>query len=313
MNLPSARTTPGRYRAYGVELLCDFPLPSPPARRPEATVGRTIEVRRRGEDEVRAGWRTDLVLHEATLERGVEVKVERGVGGEHLVRHGAHAFRLSADLRRMLCAPPAEPDPAWESALLDWAPYATAVLAETECLHAGAVRLGGRVVAIAAPSGAGKSTLVAALVAAGATFFSDDVLALARRDELVIAHPGAPFSRLGVDRGELAAKLGTIRAEVDEELWVEIPGDTAAAPLAAMMILHRLPDEPPTPRFAPTGFADLRVLSLGFTGAGGGEARRLGLLAELASQAQVLRLEVNESASPEALAEALATELGRRP
>lgn len=41
-------------------------------------------------------------------------------------------------------------------------------------VHAGAVALGGRVIVVPGPSRAGKSTLVAALVEAGATYFSDE-------------------------------------------------------------------------------------------------------------------------------------------
>lgn len=300
-----------RYRAYGVELDCDFPLPplSGPAAGPGP--GPTIEVRRAGRAELRAGWDGGTVLHEARLDGGAEVRVERGDGGEHLIRRGEHRFRLSGDLRRMLCAPPLRPDAAWESSLLDWAPYAAAVLARRECLHAGAVTVGDRVLAVAAPAGGGKSTLVAALVGAGARFFSDDVLALERHGTEVLAHPGAPFGWLARRRRGLAAGLGTVRAEVDGELWVEV-ADPATEPalLAAVVILDRRADGPRTPRFAPAGFPALRSLSIGFGGAGGGEARRLALLADLAAQAEVLRLEVDPTCPPGALAVAILARLG---
>jgi hypothetical protein len=50
------------------------------------------------------------------------------------------------------------------------------------CLHASAVEVEGRAIAIAGLAGAGKSTLAAALVTAGATLIAEDVVAL-RREE----------------------------------------------------------------------------------------------------------------------------------
>jgi len=47
------------------------------------------------------------------------------------------------------------------------------------CLHASAVELDGRAIAIAGAAGAGKSTLAAALVGGGATLLAEDVVALA--------------------------------------------------------------------------------------------------------------------------------------
>jgi hypothetical protein len=300
-----------RYRAYGVELTCDFPLPpTPPTAGAPHLGGPTITVERATPEQVAADWDRTLTLHEATLGDGAPLRVERGSAGEHLIRRGEHLFRLSRDLRRMTCAPPVEADGEWETSLLDWAPYAAAVLAKTECLHAGAVEVDGRVTAVAAPSGGGKSTLVAALVAAGARFFSDDVLALEGEGGAVLAHPGAPFGRLSRrDRG-LAGALGTVRAELGDELWIEVddPADTTA-PLGAVIILDRGPGGPPTPRFAPVRFTALRALSCGFPGAGGGEARRLGLLAEVTAQAQVLRLEAARSVPPAALAGAVLARL----
>jgi hypothetical protein len=311
---PREREVHGRYRAYGVELACDFPLPPTPPTTAVATLGPTIEVRRGTREEVREGWRRVFVLHEAALDDGGEVRVERDAAGEHLIRRGEHLFRLSPDMRRMICAPPAESDPAWESSLLDWAPYAAAVLAKTECIHAGAIQVGGRVVAIAAPSGGGKSTLVAALAARGARFFSDDVVALEHRRDSVLAHPGAPFTCISQDRRALAEGLGTIRAEVEGELWTEVEGAaTEAAPLAAVVILDRRASAPASPRFRPARFTALRALSCGFPGAGGGEARRLALLADIAAQAEVLRLEADLSVPPEELAAATLERLGMEP
>ena len=68
-------------------------------------------------------------------------------------------------------------------------------------LHASAVVLDGAAVAFTAPSGTGKSTLAAHLVAAGASFLTDDVLALDDRNGVVEAHSGP--ARTSVSPAEL--------------------------------------------------------------------------------------------------------------
>ena len=64
-------------------------------------------------------------------------------------------------------------------------------------LHASAVALGGRCVAMCGQRGSGKSTLAAALVAAGADFVTDDYAPLERTSWLVWPVPYAP----GIKRG----------------------------------------------------------------------------------------------------------------
>src|SRR5215211_5429809 len=65
-----------------------------------------------------------------------------------------------------------------------------------ELLHASAVALDGRIFAFTGAGGAGKSTLAARLILAGASFISDDVLAVERVDDQVIAHPGPALMNL---------------------------------------------------------------------------------------------------------------------
>lgn len=69
--------------------------------------------------------------------------------------------------------------------------------------HASAVRIGDRAVAISAPSGTGKSATAVHLIANGATFFTDDVLALEIDEDAVLAHAGPEF--LNVDESEVRA------------------------------------------------------------------------------------------------------------
>jgi hypothetical protein len=74
------------------------------------------------------------------------------------------------------------------------------------CLHASAVAVGGRAVALVGPSGAGKSTTAAALALRGFSVLTDDLLALSDRGDAVVAQPG--FCRLQLRPGA----TGVLRA-----------------------------------------------------------------------------------------------------
>jgi len=63
-------------------------------------------------------------------------------------------------------------------------------------LHASAVAIQGRAVAIAAPSGGGKSTTAAALLARGHRLLADDVTALRLDGATPLVLPGYPFLKL---------------------------------------------------------------------------------------------------------------------
>jgi energy-coupling factor transporter ATP-binding protein EcfA2 len=73
----------------------------------------------------------------------------------------------------------------------------------TTCLHASAISVGGRTVALVGPSGAGKSTTAAAFAARGFAVLTDDMLALDEQCESVIAHPGYPRLRLWPDAARI--------------------------------------------------------------------------------------------------------------
>lgn len=64
------------------------------------------------------------------------------------------------------------------------------------CVHASAVSIGGRAIAIAGPSGSGKSTIAAALVRRGAMLIAEDVLPLTIGDGRILAIPAYAGIRL---------------------------------------------------------------------------------------------------------------------
>ncbi len=301
----------GRYRAYGIELRCDFPLPSGVPTPGPAGAARTIEARAQPPEAVESAWSGagDLV-HESVVGGGARLRIERGREGDHLVRYGAHAFHLSPDLAVLTCAPPAEPDPGWEHAMLDWVAYAAAVLSGMRCIHAGAVRLEAGVLAVAAASGGGKTTLAVELVAGGAEFFCDDVLAIELRGGRAIGHPGAPFACLPGRRRDLAGRLGPTQLALGDEVWARVNRRARTpAPVAAVVFLDRREDGPPSPSIGAASFIELRSLAVGFPVPGDSEARRFSALAALADQATLLRLEASPSVPAEALAETILARL----
>ena len=118
--------------------------------------------------------------------------------------HGTH--RVSPDGRSVLSA---LPDGGGERLLYAQALPLAAVLQGVPCLHAGAVVVDGRALAVIGGAGAGKSTLVAALLEDGGTFLTDDVLALEGREPGVVAHPGPRFATLGADRHALLGPVAS--------------------------------------------------------------------------------------------------------
>ena len=67
------------------------------------------------------------------------------------------------------------------------------------CLHASAVLIEGRAVALVGPAGSGKSSTAAALAAKGFPVLSDDIVALDQRDSRLWAQPGYPRLNLWPD------------------------------------------------------------------------------------------------------------------
>lgn len=69
----------------------------------------------------------------------------------------------------------------------------------TVCLHASAVAVSGRAIALVGPPGSGKSTTAAAFARAGFSVVSDDVVALANKGGQFLVQPGYPRVNLWPD------------------------------------------------------------------------------------------------------------------
>jgi serine kinase of HPr protein (carbohydrate metabolism regulator) len=154
------------------------------------------------------------------------------------------------------------------------------------CLHASAVVVEGRAVAICGASGAGKSTLAAALVAEGAAFLTDDVLALTAGHD-VIAHPGPAFASVGAEW----AGLGRVVGESDK-LHVEPPARGVPAEVGAVFVLGAAAAAPPVQLLLASAF-------VGRVDDAASQVALLDVCARLAANVPVERL---EPASPRELA-----------
>jgi hypothetical protein len=113
-----------------------------------------------------------------------------------------------------------------------------------EVLHASAVEIDGHVVGVLGPSGMGKSSLAAQLVLQGATFFTDDVLALeSGADGHLRAHPGLSVLALRVNERDAlregqAETLGSILSRGGKTHYV-VAQPSRSAPLGALYFLER--------------------------------------------------------------------------
>jgi hypothetical protein len=155
--------------------------------------------------------------------------------------YGRHL--ISADGGRVRCALPRVSPWRWERLLFAQVLPLASALHGRDLFHASAVALDGATVAFAGFSGAGKSSIAAHLVARGASLVTDDVLALERFGDEVIAHPGAGLA--GVDMRELAAmsadgraRLGT-RVGIADKAYLAVPVVSGPLPLRALYFIVR--------------------------------------------------------------------------
>jgi hypothetical protein len=113
------------------------------------------------------------------------------------------------------------------------------------CLHASAVELRGRAVALVGPAGAGKSTLAAAFACRGVPVLSDDVVPLDDRGPTLCVQPGNPRLRLWPESAEAlfgaADALPRLMPDWDK-LYLDLRGNGFAfqetpLPLGAVYLL----------------------------------------------------------------------------
>jgi hypothetical protein len=222
---------------------------------------------------------------------------------------GFGAYQITPDGQRVFVAPGAAQPWRWQRLLTAQALPVAALLQGLELFHASAVQIHGRVVAFAGASGAGKTSIAAELLVAGATFVSDDVLALERKGDIVIAHPGPALMNLrgstldARERARLGVEVG--RDEGGSRLLVR--RKARSAPLHAIYLLRRGGRSAGgirLERLSPP--APAQLLGAAFGTAIRTPARlvgRLDLCAHIARLTPVFSLEAPAPATPDALAE----------
>ena len=233
-----------RGSAFGIAVEADFDVPGLGA---AGSGARTATCRAVTPSELAAacptdGWTSDVDLRhpDERLFLGIEHHPEAGYR-IWAPRHGRHL--VSADGATILSALPRRASLGWQKLFFAQTLPLAAVLHGLEVLHASAVAVRGRGIAFTAASGTGKSSLGAHLVAAGAAFLTDDVLALENGEDGPVAHPG--IGRLSVATHELASmdeagreRLGRC-AGTSGKAYVEPVERSGPVPLRALFCLFR--------------------------------------------------------------------------
>jgi hypothetical protein len=247
---------PPRATAFGLDVWADRPLDFLHRGETEAT-GRRLDLFTRAMPPELA-WPTTatLISDERDGEDAVVFQIERAAVGYRIAGPHFGSAVIARDGATIAGAPGAGGMTAWQRLLIAQALPFAAVLRGLEVLHAGAVELDGGAVAIVGRSGAGKTSLAVALSRGRGVFLADDVLALERRDGLLIAHPGPPvagIARTEIQRLRRSGDLDADRvlAEDEREAMMAVARRPAPTPLRAILLLDRRPDGPAAPRFEP--------------------------------------------------------------
>lgn len=232
-----------RARAFGLEIDASFDAPGlPPAHGPAQGPRTRLDLVPSAE--IDRGWPA------AAAERVLEERFDDGPPARTIDTHPRRGYRLyarhfglariSPTGARVACAPPDDEAWSWQRFLvgrvLPWA----AVLRGHEVFHASAVEIGGAAVAFVGETGAGKTSLAIQLVARGAEFVTDDVLALDRGGQggRLRAHPGAAIASVRpAERAAIAeptwSGLGSVLGH-SGKTYLELPRAGRPLPLAAL-------------------------------------------------------------------------------
>jgi hypothetical protein len=193
--------------AFGLAIESDLPLPGS---RPEPSAGGSAmpatRVRAASADELDGLWGQSArrVLEPPEDHDGPGYSIDLGEAGFYFWLEGRGRYLVSLDGSTILCeAGKDQPAPRERFLIAHLLPVA-ALMHGHEVLHASAVRGGPRgAAALTGVSGSGKTTLAGHLIAQGAGFLADDVLAVRAQDSSVLAYPGPAL--MAVREGELAA------------------------------------------------------------------------------------------------------------
>jgi hypothetical protein len=252
-----------RRYVFGLEVVSNLEIEAAPAPTTEGgTPSTTIEVV--APDVLRRAWRradAASVIERRYPSGGLVLSVSRHPELGYRVsasRHGRHL--VSADGARILSVLPEVPPWRWQRLLFAHVLPLAATLRGFELFHASAVELRGQAVGFVAASGTGKTSVAAHLIARGASFVTDDVMALEDRRHEVIVHPGPGMA--SVQPAELRTMSRQGRSRLGREVtragkvYLSVRPAKHALPLAAIYYLERggvdrfriTESQPPDPR-----------------------------------------------------------------
>ena len=238
--------------------------------------------------------------------------------GHRLYAAGYGTFDIGSAGDRIVCRPdPDAPEWLWQRFLLGQAlPYA-AVLQGVETFHAAAVEVEGRVLAIAGASGSGKSSLALNLAVAGATFSSDDVLAIGP-GEATVVFPGPAIANIRDPalRGHAETggwPFGVIVGRSPESVRAVILSEGPPAPLGALYFIERGKQHAGVD-IRPAEDA-LRLIGHTFNALIGTRARltrQLDACAQIAARARLFEVRADAGVLARGLAEAIGSHFSER-
>lgn len=249
----------GRATAFGLDLDSETPLPFLGAgdgagARP---TGRPLRILY---EEEAPAWPdgAELISDERGLDGEPIFQIEAGEAGYRFHGPAYGSSVLSGDGTELQGSAGDEGFEGWQRMLVAQVLPFAAALQGLEVLHAGAVVVAGEAVALSGPSGSGKTSLALALQRRGAELLADDVLAVERTGDGLLAHPGAPIS--GIDLAE-AERLGmqgsgghagvlAVNGREQVARAVLVPGPV---PLGALFLLNPRREGPEEPGFEPEG------------------------------------------------------------
>lgn len=164
-------------------------------------------------------------------------------------------------------------------------------------LHAATVRVDASAVGFIAHSGGGKSSLTAALLQAGASLLSDDLLPVEESEETFLARPGYPQLRMEPDSARhFFGTIEGLAAVSPDDSKLHVPVDAfcdTATPLAALYLVERRPGPPEIlPLTRRQALIELvrHSFSPYLVEAAGLQPRRLDLFSRLVRQVPIQRL-----------------------
>lgn len=253
-------------RALGLDLHATFPMPGLEA---AATGGAGPAVRLELVAPESIAWNAEAVRRRGTVEdddgRPVLVVEEDADGRSRLWGHERGTFVVDASGARVACAPEDGDGWRWRRFLIGQVLPVAAQRQGIELLHASAVQIGGRAIALTGPTRSGKSSVAAALHVTGAPLVADDVIALSASDDSVEVAPALPLLVVRTAESErleprIRERLGAVLEQTEHETLHAATGVDGAAPLplGALYMLDDRVDGGDELRFEPV--TDPRLL-----------------------------------------------------